>query len=328
MSQTTNWGIMGLGKIAHKFAEGLTFVPNSKLIAVASRNHKKAIAFGKEYDVPYQYGSYEAMLENPDIDVVYIATPHVLHYSNTMMCLQKKKAVLCEKPFAMNLKQVQEMVTLAKRQKVFLMEALWTKFLPSFQKVKNLVNSGKIGQIKTIQADFGFKAPYDPKNRIFNPALGGGSLLDVGIYPIFLAVSLLGMPSEIQAKAHIGKTGVDNSCAIIFKYPSGALASLSCSVVANQSIEANIFGDKTSIKMNTPFHTPSTHIELVEGFVNREKIDVKNLGNGYNYEAEEVGLCLKREQIESSTMSHKDSLELMEVLDWVREEAGILYENS
>lgn len=326
MNQITRWGIMGLGNIAHQFAAGLAFVPNSKLIAVASRNQEKANKFGEKYNVPYRYDSYESMLDNPEVDVVYIATPHVLHYSNTLMCLQKKKAVLCEKPFAMNLAQVQEMVNFAKRQQVFLMEALWTKFLPSFQKVKSLVQSGDIGEIRTIQADFGFQAPYDPTGRVFNPALGGGSLLDVGIYPIFLAISLLGKPDEVQAIAHIGQTGVDDSCAILFKYASGALATLSSSIVANQSIEANIFGEKARLKMNLPFHTPNSHIERIEGFVKSETIPVESIGNGYNYEATEVSLCLEKGQIESSIMSHQDSLELMEVLDWVRSEANIVYD--
>lgn len=328
MNKVIRWGIMGLGKIAHKFAEGLAFVPDSKLIAVASRDYEKATAFGEKYGVKYCYDSYEAMLSNPEVDVVYIATPHVLHYQNTMMCLEKKKAVLCEKPFAMNLKQVQEMISLAKRKKVFLMEALWTKFLPSFQRVQSMIEAEDIGKIQTIQADFGFKAPYDPQGRIFNPALGGGSLLDVGIYPIFLAVSLLGKPAEIQAKANIGRTGIDYSCGMLFKYNSGALAVLSSSIVAHQSIEANIFGDKARIKMHSPFHTTQTQVERIERFVKDEIIEIESEGNGYNYEAIEVGVCLREGQIESPIMSHADSLELMEVLDWVRAEAGIFYENN
>ncbi len=326
MTQITRWGIMGLGKIAQKFAESLAFVPDAKLVAVASRSEEKAAQFAQSFGVPHHYGSYEAMLENAEVEVVYIATPHVLHYENTMACLHKGKAVLCEKPFAMNLAQVKEMTQLAKEKNLFLMEALWTKFLPSFKAVKQLIEEDKIGKIHTLQADFGFQAPYLPEERIFNPKLGGGSLLDVGIYPLFLAVSLLGKPDELLAKAIFGETGVDNSCAMVLKYHSGSLAVLTSSVVAHQSIEANIFGEKATIKMNTPFHTPQTHIEFKEKLATTRTIEVDSEGNGYNYEAAEVGNCLRAGKIESDVMSHADSLLLMEMLDWVRLEAGILYD--
>lgn len=326
MNQVIRWGIMGLGKIAHKFAEDLAFVPDSQLVAVASRNQDKANAFAEKFGAAEAYDSYEAMLENAELDVVYVATPHVLHYQNTMACLQKGIAVLCEKPFAMNLQEVQEMTNFSQQKGVFLMEALWTKFLPSFRKVKEMLDTQEIGKIRMIQADFGFQAPYEPAGRIFNPALGGGSLLDVGIYPVFLALSLLGKPDEIQAQAQIGDTNVDESCGILFKYNSGALAVLSSSVVAHQSIEANIFADKARIQMTSPFHTPQTRVQRIERFITEEHIPIESEGNGYNYEAIEVGKCLRENRIESAIMSHKDSLELMEVLDRIRAEAGIFYE--
>ncbi len=326
MTQITRWGIMGLGKIAQKFAESLAYVPNAKIVAVASRSKEKAAEFAQKFGAAHHYESYEAMLDNPEVEVVYIATPHTLHHENTMACLHKGKAVLCEKPFAMNLAQVKEMTTLAKEKNLFLMEALWTKFLPSFKAVKQLIEEGKIGKIHTLQADFGFQAPYLPEERIFNPKLGGGSLLDIGIYPLFLAVSLLGKPDELTARAVFGETGVDNSCAMVLKYHSGSLAVLTASVVAYQSIEANIFGEKAAIKMNTPFHTPQTHIELKERFTTVRTLEVETEGNGYNYEAIEVGNCLRAGKVESEVMSHADSLLLMEMLDWVRLEAGICYD--
>ncbi len=326
MHQIIRWGIMGLGKIAHKFAEGLAFVPDSRLVAVASRSPEKAAAFAQKFAVEYFYATYEAMLENSELDVIYIATPHSLHHQNTLQCLEKGIAVLCEKPFAMNLAQVKAMTALAKQKKVFLMEALWTRFLPSFEKVRQMIQSDEIGNIRLIQADFGFKAPFDPNARLFNKSLGGGSLLDVGIYPVFLALSLLGKPAQILATAQIGSTGVDESCGILFKYETGALAVLSSSLVAQQSVEAHIFGDKASIHMSKPFHAPQTKLSRIEQPASEQFIEITQEGNGYNYEAAEVGNCLRAEQLESHAMPHSLSLELMEVLDKIRAEAGIFYE--
>lgn len=215
MSKTIHWGIIGLGKIARKFAEDLKLVPNCKLVAVASRDLTKAQSFAQDFGATYAYGDYEEITRNPIIDVIYIATPHHLHYENTVCCLENKKAVLCEKPFAMNLRQVQEMVALARKEEVFLMEALWTKFLPSFQKVNEIIKNGHIGEINMVQADFSFKANYNPESRLFDKALGGGSLLDIGIYPLFLATTLLGKPENIKAMATFDKTGADVNCGMV-----------------------------------------------------------------------------------------------------------------
>jgi predicted dehydrogenase len=321
------WGIIGLGKIAHSFAKALEFVPDAHLLAVASREQNKADEFANQYQVKYRYDSYEALIQNPEIEAVYIATPHVLHYENTLMCLEAKKAVLCEKPFAMNLRQVQEMVALARKEKVFLMEALWTKFLPSFQKVKELIAQGEIGEIKSIQADFGFQATnLDPEGRLLNLKLGGGSLLDVGIYPLFLAVSLLGKPQNVKAQAIFGNTGADELCSMILSYDKGQLASLTSSIIVNQSLEANIFGDKGHIRMCQPFHKLNTKIELIRNWTDIQPISFEGIGNGYNYEIAEVNRCLQAGLLESPIMTHQDSLVLMEVMDKVRYEAGIRYD--
>lgn len=328
MDKKINWGIIGLGKIAHKFVQGLSLLPDAQLWAVASRSQEKANDFAQKYQATKAYGTYEAIVQDPEVDVIYIATPHTLHYENTLMCLEHKKAVLCEKPLAMNLAQVQEMVNKARQQETFFMEALWSRFLPSFQKVQEIINSGVLGEITGLQADFGFKAPYNVEGRLFNKKLGGGALLDVGIYPLFFATFLLGRPQSLQAKAYFGQTHVDEHCGMLLSYDSGAIATLSCSITSNNSIEANIFGTEKRLKLTNPFYKPHTKISLIEKHTEEQAVEFTSEGNGYNYEASEVMHCLRKQQIESNIMSHQDSIFLMEMLDWVREEAGIHYDES
>ena len=181
MQQTYRWGILAPGKIAHKFAAGLPFVPGAELYAIGSRNSEKAKEFATQYHAPVSYGSYEALAGDPKVDIIYIATPHAFHMDNTLLCLKNGKAVLCEKPLAMNLRQVQAMVQAARDNNSFLMEALWSRFLPNITKAKEILKSGKIGRATHLVADFGFKADFDPKSRLFDPNLGGGALLDIGI---------------------------------------------------------------------------------------------------------------------------------------------------
>lgn len=225
-----NWGIIGCGKIAHKFAEDLITVPNATLYAVASRDLKKAKDFGKTYDVYCCYGSYKELATNPEVDIIYIATPHVFHFENSLMCLTNKKAVLCEKPFAINIKQVEEMITAAKNNNTFLMEALWTYFLPHYKYVLNIIQSNELGEVKSLKADFGFASTYDPENRLFNKKLGGGSLLDVGIYPLFAALSILGYPEETEANAKFNDDGIDEKCSMLLTYKNNIQASLHSSI--------------------------------------------------------------------------------------------------
>ena len=208
MSKIINWGILGPGKIAKKFALGLSYVPNANLYAAASRSLEKAKDFSAEMGADKAYGSYTEMLNDPKVDAIYIATPHVFHYEHTLLCLKHKKHVLCEKPFAMNKDQVKEMIDFAQKQDTFLMEAMWTHFLPHFKYTKEVIKSGKYGKVLAMEADFGFDAPFNANSRIYNKSLGGGSLLDIGIYPIFAALNFLGKPEKIEATAKMTKTEV------------------------------------------------------------------------------------------------------------------------
>ncbi len=323
MSKVFKWGILGLGKIAGKFAEDLKALPNAQLFAVASRSIDKANEFGERFNVPHRYGSYEEIVKNNELDAVYIATPHVYHCDNTLMCLEHNIPVLCEKPLAINSEQVKRMISLAKFQKTFLMEALWTRFLPTTQKALEWIEEGKIGKVKIVKADFGFKADLDPKSRLFNLDLGGGSLLDVGIYPVFLALLILGKPDQIKAMATIGKTQVDEACSILLKYKN-QMAILDSSVTAQTDTVAIIYGEKGSIKFHSRWHEPTSLTLHVYG---EEPQDVffDYPSKGYHYEAQEVMNCIGKGQIESKLLSFDFSLDLMELLDEIRMEAGIYY---
>jgi predicted dehydrogenase len=320
------WGILGGGKIANKFANDLALVEGAVLNAIASRDAKRAEEFAGKFSIPHIFSSYEAMVVSNLVDVIYVATPHGFHYEHTLLCINHGKAVLCEKAFALNTRQAREMIALARKKNVFLMEAFWTKFLPQFKKVNEIIHAGTIGDIKWVQADFGFKAPYPPAQRLYDPILGGGSLLDVGIYPVFLSLSLLGKPQGIQASIVPYSTGVDEQCAVSFTYDNNVLATLSASFAVDTPVEAVIAGTKGRIQWRNRFHNAISKIELVNE--NDEVIEIevaREQGYGYQFEARHVNECLRKGITESPVMSHADTLDLMETLDRIRAVAGIRY---
>ncbi|MBC7765125.1 MAG: Gfo/Idh/MocA family oxidoreductase, partial [Hyphomonadaceae bacterium] len=248
MPQCIRWGIVGTGAIAKKFASAIKQVDGAELVAVASRSQTSADTFACEFDVPQTYASYEAMANDSTVDVVYIATPHPYHCENTQLFLNAKKAVLCEKPFAMNAKQAQEMIACARKNNVFLMEAMWTRTIPENMAVRALLEQGVIGEVKSLQASFGFRAQWQPEGRLFNKALGGGALLDVGIYVVSYASMIFGKPPDtISGFAQIGTTGVDEQNAMIFGYNSGQMATLLSAVRSELDNQAVIYGEKGKI---------------------------------------------------------------------------------
>ena len=324
MAKNFNWGIIGLGKIAHKFAKDLQGLKSANVHAVASRSLTKAEAFAKQYDAAHAFGSYEEIINCPDIDVIYIATPHAFHCENTLMCLNNKIPVLCEKPFAMNAAEVRRMIAASKNNNTFLMEAMWTRFLPSIQKTLSIIEKGTIGEVISIKADFGFKADFDPNSRLYNQSLGGGSLLDIGIYPVFLSLLILGRPIGVKAMATIGKTNVDESCGIVLKYTNNKLAILDSTIVAQTATEALIYGEKGTIRINGRWHEPTSITLLLPGKEPKDIFFDYN-SNGYSYEAEEVMRCLRQKKLNSPLLNHHFSLDLIELLDEIRMEAGIYY---
>ncbi|OBQ52850.1 Gfo/Idh/MocA family oxidoreductase [Tamlana sp. s12] len=311
-----NWGIIGLGKIANKFATDLQTVPGAKLYAVASRSIEKAKDFAEKYDATKTYASYEQLAKDDNIDAVYIATPHALHKENTLLCLEHGIAVLCEKPFAMNAEEVTTMIAVAQSKNVLLMEALWTYFLPHYQFVLDAVKNNTYGKLLKLEADFGFYRDFDNSSRLFNKSLGGGSLLDIGIYPIFAALSTLGLPNKIEAEATYFKNGADASCDMTFKYEDGAIAKLKSSLVEDLKTEAIFSFEKATVKLNTMFHQPSTITLYTENEEKTLDFDYKTIG--YNYETIHFNNLLRQGKTESDVMTFAFSKQLISTLDQVR----------
>jgi predicted dehydrogenase len=325
MAEKIRWGILGCGKIAAKFAADLRLVKDARLVAVASRDADRAAEFGKKFGVELIFDSYEALASSA-IDVVYIATPHSFHCEHTILCLSGKKAVLCEKPFAINLGQARRMIDAAKANGVFVMEAFWSKFLPQYRKIIELINGGTIGTITWIQADFGFKAQEPVPARLWDPLLGGGSLLDIGIYPVFLAQSLLGKPEEVSAFITPFPGGVDQQCVMTLKHKGGALSSLSSTFSSNTPVQAVISGTLGRIELQDRFHNASARVFLSLGKEPLREIEVyREDGYGYQFEAQHVTDCLIKGLTESPVLNYQDTLDLMETLDRIRGVCGIRY---
>lgn len=318
------WGILSTGKIAAKFAEGLAVLPDAELVAVGSRTSAAAEAFGARYGISRRHGSYEALAADPDVDVIYIGTPHPLHKENSLLALQHGKAVLCEKPFTLNAAEAAEVIALAREKRLFLMEAMWMRYIPAIVKVRELLAAGAIGEVRLVAADFGFRAEFDPQSRLFAPELGGGALLDVGIYPLSLAYMVLGAPAHVTGLAHLGTTGVDEQSAFLLRYPAGQLAVLYGANRLETPVEATMMGTAGRIRIHSPMHHP-TRLTLIRSGHEEELLEVPMIGNGYNYEAAEVMRCLRAGELESPVMPLAETLAIMQTMDQLRAQWGLKY---
>jgi predicted dehydrogenase len=357
MSQVIRWGILGTGFVAGEFAKGLLTLKNARLLGVASRTKSNAQAFANVFKLERVYDSYEQLVKDPDLDVVYIATPQETHKDLSILCLQADKPILCEKPFALNVREARETIDLARQKQLFCMEAMWMRFMPLIQEVKAIIDRGEIGEIKMMMADFGNPVEYNLNSRFFDPQLGGGALLDRGVYCLSLAYYLLGVPERIVSSAAICETGADEQSSVILNYPQGKLAVLSQSLLTYSSNEAIIMGTKGKIRIHELFikpdrisvtkfsvltqsyssslQPPSLKQKLVSaakqnylikrvyltlsGLLKSEKTIVKPVeANGYNYEAAEVINCLQNKQLESKIMPLDDTLKIMETMDNIR----------
>jgi predicted dehydrogenase len=322
------WGILGAGKIARKFASDLALVEGSELVAVGSRDKQKAQDFAKDFKIPHAHGSYEGLAKDAKVDVIYVATPHSHHFEHTRLCLENNKAVLCEKAFAVNSEQAREMISLARTKKIFLMEALWTKFLPHYKRLQQLLDEDVTGGIESVLINFGFRPEEPVSQRLFDPALAGGTMLDIGIYNVFMAMSVLGKPDQIDAHMSPAATGIDSQCAVLFRYKSGAMAQLFSSFTTHLPTEAEISGPNGRIKLTNRFYAPESTIEFYPGRPDTKTMiafENESAGFGYQHEARHVVECLEKGLGESPVMTHRDTLELMEVLDEIRKKAGIRY---
>lgn len=323
MTDTLRWGILGTGGIAHKFAIGLSAAPGAELVAVGSRTSESAEKFGAQYNIPNRHSSYEALASDPNVDAIYVATPHPFHAENSILCLEAGKAVLCEKPFTINAAEADQVIALARAKKLFLMEAMWSRYLPAIVRLKELVQSGLIGDLRMLVADFGYRASFQEEGRLFAPELGGGALLDVGIYPISLAYFLLGEPAQVAGFAGFAPTGVDEQNVVIFNYAGGQLAKLSSASRTSTLHQAIAYGTEGSIIVPDWWHGEKL-IVRVNGKP-EEIIDLPLTGNGYNYEALEVARCIHAGLTESPVMPLDETRTIMNTLDAIRAQWGMKY---
>lgn len=322
MTTPFRWGILGAGGIAHKFATGLSVLPDAQLIAVGSRTQQNANKFADTFNIPHRHASYEALANDPEVDAIYVATPHPFHKENTILCLNAGKAVLCEKPFAINAAEAQEMIAVARQKGVFLMEAMWSRFLPAVVRAGELIASGAIGEVRMLNADFGFRTSVNEESRLFNLALGGGALLDVGIYPLSIASLLFGTPTNIASAAHLGETGADEQAAIVLSYAKGQLALLSTAIRTNTAHEALIYGTDGYIRLPDWWHGQQV---ILNTGGKQQVFDVPHLGNGYGHEAIEVANCVRAGKLESDTMPLDETLAIMQTMDAIRAQWGLKY---
>lgn len=323
----TNWGIIGPGNIAHDFARDLRLIPVlQKITAVVGHNTESTGEFAREFNVPDTYTDFDEFIKNKLMDAVYIATPHPQHFEQALACIQKNIPVLCEKPMTINADQCRELIAAARKHKTFLMEGMWIRFLPSIQQVLSIIQQGKIGNVVSVKASMCYKAPYDPDSRYFDPALGGGSLLDLGIYPVFLAHLLMGKPDTIKAVGTLSKEGVDETCSVLFHYKTGQHAILESSLIAQTDMPAEITGEKGVIKILDPWYEKANGIELNEYNEGKIIYPCKWQGHGLQYEAIEVLNCIQQNKIESDILSHAFSLELIQTMDEIRSQIHVTYD--
>lgn len=319
-----NWAILGCGKIAKKFAADLQLLPKANLYAAASRSLDKAENFAEEFGFTKSYDSYEKMVADKNVDIVYIATPHSFHLKHTTLCLNNKKAVLCEKAFAINKKEVSQMIALAKENNTFLMEAFWTRFNPAFLKVLDIINLKELGALQHVKCDFKFFAPFEAQHRLFNKNLGGGSLLDIGIYPVFTALMTLGIPDEIIVDVELGKTEVDENLEMLFKYNNGASANLASGFKCNAFNDSEFLFENGAVRISRELDRPLLY---KKGYEVRSINIENNPGLGYQLEAQHVMECLDLELKESPMLPLSFSLKLIKTLDRIRKLAKIHYPN-
>lgn len=321
MTKLVRWGILGTGRIAGLFSTDLKKTRDAAAMAVASRSYERAENFAAKHHIPRVYGCYEALAKDPEIDVIYIATPHSHHKEHTLLCLANGKHVLCEKPFAVNAKEARQMIAYARERNLFLMEAMWSRFNPVYQRAMQWVNEGLVGEVRMLKADFGFRTVWEPEGRLLNPALAGGSILDVAIYPLAMASHLFGLrPAAIHALAHKGASGVDEQAGIVLKYANGQLAVLASAIRTRIPNQALILGTEGLIWL------PVFWRARLAVLWRSRKIPRITWGRiGYQYEAAEVGSCLRQNRIESTVMPLAESIAIAEIMDQVRAMIGMQY---
>ena len=318
------WGILGTGAIARQFVRGLRSVPEAEVLAVGSRSEASAAKFADKRNIPRRHASYHDLASDPGVDVVYIATPHPFHAENATLCLEAGKAVLCEKPFSVNAAEAERVVSLAREKGLFLMEGLWTRFFPLMEEVRRLVYEGALGEVRMLNVDFGFRADPDPASRLFAPGLGGGALLDVGVYCVSFASMVLGQPSGSVGISHLGETGVDEQASVVLEHEGGRLANLAIGIRATTPQEATIIGTEAYVRIHAPWWRPKA-MTISRPGTEDEYVEAPVSGNGFGYEAAEVMRCLEAAKTESEIIPLDETVSVMRTMDSIRAAWGLRY---
>lgn len=324
MAKKYKWGILAPGKMAAKFTEGLKMLENAELYAIGSRDKARAEKFANDHGFRKYYGSYEELVSDPEVEIIYIASPHSHHHDQVIMCLKNRKAVLCEKAFALDSKEVEGMIEESQKQDVFLMEALWPPFQPYYKKAHEILESGILGKIIHLNGYFSFNPPFNPDDRKFSLALGGGSLYDIGIYPVIDILTFMGMPQDIKAFASFSETGSEESVSALFRFSNDRIASIYSSFKTNIGIGCDILCENGNLTASRGRDMNQRVILSIHG-KEKETFVFNPPALGYHWEAEEVMRCLDLGLKESPVVPLSFSLNLMKTLDGIRKAAGIRF---
>ena len=319
-----NIGILGTGRMAHAFATGIRETDRAILVAVGSRNAETAKRFADEFGISTAHAGYDALAGDPNVDLVYIASPHSLHSKHCLMCMDAGKAVLCEKPFSINAQEARVVIERARQQQLFLMEAMWTRFIPAVCRLRDLLEAGAIGETKLLVAGGAYMPEFDPDFYLFRPDLGGGVLLDAGVYLVSIASMIFGAPEVTLATGTISDRGIDDHDAMLLKYAGGEIASLYVSLKAKVPPDVTIYGDRGRIYVHPPVFAPTELTLSVDGKAD-ELIELPLVGNGYHYQVEEIARCINAGKVESTVMPLDDTLLIMETMDEIRRQLGLRY---
>jgi len=322
--QPIRWGIIGTGGIAAAFAGDLKLLPDAQVVAVGSRSQESADNFGSRFGIPRRYPTYEQLVQDPDVDAVYVSTPHPWHHPNALLAIRAGKAVLVEKPFTINAKEARELVSEARARGTFLMEAMWTRHLPHIVALRQILNEGRIGAIRSVMADHGQWFTKDAAHRLFAPELGGGALLDLGVYPISFASMILGTPTTITAVSDQAFTGVDAQTGVLLQYEGGQHAVLFTSLETRTPNWACVNGTEARIEIEGVFYSPS-RFRLVTRDGEVEQFDFPHEGHGLRHQAATVGQCLRAGLTESEALPLGESVAIMETMDEIRRQIGLVY---
>jgi predicted dehydrogenase len=322
--QPVRWGIIGTGGIAATFAGDLALLPDAEIVAVGSRSQAGADAFADRFAIAHRHSSYEALARDPDVDAVYVATPHPMHRDNALLAIEAGKAVLVEKPFTINAAETRVLIDAAKAQGTFLMEAMWTRFLPHVVRIRELIAAGRLGELRSLTADHGQWFPSNPEFRLFAPELGGGALLDLGIYPLSFASMLFGRPTTVTAVSDKAMTGVDAQTAVVLQYEGGRQSVSFTTLETRTANRASINGREARIEIDGVFYSPTT-FSIIDRDGATERVEIAHEGHGLRHQAAEVGRCLRAGLVESPVLPLAETLSIMETLDEVRRQIGLRY---